>query len=72
MAEVRCNPGGDLDHTGPGYRVSFDRIRGHRAFGQGRCSGLVTESHVGQCEISHDAVVFRLFFEKGFQFSTGF
>ena len=32
--------------------------------------GFVTEAHIGQREISYEHVIFRLFFEKRFQFAA--
>ena len=34
------------------------------------CGGFVTEAHIGQREISNEAKIFRLFFEKRFQFAA--
>ena len=33
-------------------------------------SGLVTETHTGQGEITNELIIFRLFFEKRFQFAA--
>ena len=50
--------------------VFFDRIRGHGAFGQSQRGDLVTKAHIGQREISNEAIIFRLFFKEGFQFAA--
>ena len=55
---------------GPVHRVFLDRIRGHGAFGQSQCGGFVTETHIGQREISNEPIIFRLFFEERFQFAA--
>jgi hypothetical protein len=38
--------------------------------GQSQRGGFVTETHIGQCEIANEAIIFRLFFEKRFQFAA--
>ncbi len=32
--------------------------------------GFVTKAHIGQREIANEAIIFRLFFEKRFQFAA--
>ena len=58
---------------GPGtiQRVFLDRIRGYRPLST-RCEGssFVTKAHIGQREIPNEAIIFRLFFEKRFQFAA--
>ena len=57
---------------GPGpSTASFSiGIRGHGPFGQSQRGGFVTETHIGQREISNKAIIFRLFFEERFQFAA--
>ncbi len=67
---LRRHPGEDLDRTGTIYRVFLDRNRGHGPFGQSQRGGFVTKAHIGQREISNQAIIFRLFFEERFQFAA--
>ena len=67
---LRRHPGEDLDRNGTIHRVFLDRIHGHRPLRQSECGGLVTEAHIGQREISNEAIIFRLFFEERFQFAA--
>ena len=55
---------------GPPHGVFLDRDHGHRPLDQFECGGFVTEAHTGQREIPHEAKIFRLFFEKRFQFAA--
>ena len=48
----------------------LDRDSGHGPFGESERGGLVIETHIGQREISHNAIIFRLFFEERFQFAA--
>ena len=56
----------ERDHHG----VFLDRIRGHGPFRQSQRGGFVTETHIGQREISNEVIIFRLFFEERFQFAA--
>ena len=67
---LRRHPGEDLDRTGTIYGVFLDRIRGHGPFRQSQRGGFVTKAHIGQREISNETIIFRLFFEKRFQFAA--
>ena len=44
--------------------------RGHGPFRQSQRGGFVTKAHIDQREISHEAIIFRLFFEERFQFAS--
>src|SRR5207244_7738941 len=50
--------------------ILLDRIRGHRLLRQSQRGGFVTETHIDEREISNKAIIFRLFFEKRFQFAA--
>ena len=67
---LRCHPCEDLDRSGTSQGVFLDRIRGHGPFCQSQRGGLVTETHIGQREIANQEIIFRLFFEKRFQFAA--
>src|SRR5207248_7865711 len=57
---------------GPGPVVAslLDRIHGHGLFDQSQRGGFVAKAHIGQREVSNEAIVFRLFFEERFQFAA--
>ena len=50
---LRRHPGEDLDRRGTIQRVFLDRDRGHGPFRQSQRGGFVTETHIGQREISN-------------------
>ena len=59
--------------TGTIYRVFLYRIHGHRPLRpRPSAAGFVTEPHIRQREISNQSRIFRLFFEKSFQFAVRF
>src|SRR5205823_13876179 len=60
----------NLDRSGNLENVFLDRDQGHSAFGHSQYGGFVTEAHIAQSEISHEAIIFRLFFEERFQFTA--
>jgi hypothetical protein len=60
----------DLYWNGTKHGVFLDRIYNHSPFDQSQRSGFVTEPHIGQREISNQAIIFRLFFEEKFQFAA--
>jgi hypothetical protein len=64
------HPCEDLDRNGTSYRVFLDRILGDGLFRQSQRGGLVTETHIGQSEITTEGIIVRLFFEERFYFAA--
>ena len=67
---LRCHASKDLDRNGTVHRVFLNREGSHRLLGQSERSGFVTKAHIGQREITNEQIIFRLFFEKRFQFAA--
>ena len=42
---------------------------GHSLLGEGESGGFISKTHCGQCEVAKEKIIFRLLFEKGFQFA---
>src|SRR6266513_4640664 len=70
VTDAGRHPGEDVERPGTSQRVFLDRIHGDCALGQSQCSGVVTKTHIGKREISHQIKIFRLFFEESFQFAA--
>jgi len=62
--------GEELERTRTVDRIFLERARGRGSLGQSQRGSPVTETHIGQREISHKAIIFRLFFEERFQFAA--
>ena len=65
-----CYAGENFDRSQTIHGVFVSRIRGHGPFGQSHGRGLFTQSHIYECQILNEKIVFRLFFEKGFKFAA--
>src|SRR5204863_1762 len=50
--------------------IFLDRDHGHRSLDQFECGGFVPKAHTRQREMPHEAKIFRLFFQKRFEFAA--